>query len=137
MIARKKGCFINIVSISGLAADYGFSVYNAAKAAVVNLTKNNAINYGIYGIRANIVCPGEISTSLLEEAFNKNINIDLRKQFNEAYPMGRIDTPQEVASVVIFLASDAASFINGAVPVVDGGPYLPYRKTEVLMTPAY
>ena len=103
---------------------------------MVNLTKNIAINYGIYGIRANIVCPGTISTPLLEEAFNKNINIDLRKQFNEAYPMGSIGIPQEVASAVIFLASDAAPFINAAVPVVDGGPYLPYRTTEVLMTPA-
>jgi len=68
MIARKKGCFINIGSISGLAADYGFSVYNAAKAGMINLTKNIAVNYAINGIRANIVCPGAISTPLIEEA---------------------------------------------------------------------
>ena len=121
MTARKKGCFVNIGSVSGLAADYGFSVYNAAKAGMINLTKNVAINYGIYGVRANIVCPGAISTSLLEEAFDKSTNVNLRKQFNEAYPMGRIGTTQEVASAVIFLASDEASFINGEVLVVDGG----------------
>ena len=121
MIARKKGCFINIGSISGLAADYGFSVYNAAKAGMINLTKNIAINYAINGIRANIVCPGAISTPLIEEAFEKSSDVDLRKQFNEINPMGRIGMPQEVASAVIFLASDTASFVNGEVLVVDGG----------------
>jgi meso-butanediol dehydrogenase/(S,S)-butanediol dehydrogenase/diacetyl reductase len=121
MIERKSGCFVNIGSVSGLAADYGFSVYNAAKAGMVNLTRNIAINYGIHGIRANIVCPGAISTPLLEEAFNDNTRVDLRKSFNDANPMGRIGTTREVAAAVVFLASDAASFINGEVLNVDGG----------------
>jgi NAD(P)-dependent dehydrogenase (short-subunit alcohol dehydrogenase family) len=121
MIARKGGCFVNIGSVSGLAADYGFSVYNAAKAGMVNLTRNIAINYGIHGIRSNIVCPGAISTPLLEEAFNDNRSDDLRKLFNDANPMGRIGTTREVASAVVFLASDEASFINGEVLNVDGG----------------
>ncbi len=118
MRAHGGGAIVNTASISGLRADYGIAAYNAAKAGVINLTRVVAIEYARYGIRANCICPGAIDTPLLAPALAQPGFAD---QIKEAIPMGRLGQPEEMANVVLFLASDLASFVTGAAFVADGG----------------
>ena len=112
------GAIVNTASISGLRADYGIAAYNAAKAGVINLTRVAAVEYARDGIRANCICPGAIDTPLLAPALEQPGFAD---QFYKAIPMGRLGKPEEMANVVLFLASDLASFVTGAAFVADGG----------------
>lgn len=118
MRAQGGGAIVNTASISGLRADYGIAAYNAAKAGVINLTRAVAIEYAPYGIRANCVCPGAIDTPLIAAALAQPGFAD---KIKEAIPMGRLGRPEEMANVVLFLASDLASFVTGAAFVADGG----------------
>jgi meso-butanediol dehydrogenase/(S,S)-butanediol dehydrogenase/diacetyl reductase len=119
MVPRRKGAIINTGSVSGLAADYGLGAYNAIKAGVINLTRATAIEYARKGIRCNAVCPGPIGTPPLLAVEKSRPQIVAR--IREAIPMGRLGEPQEIANVVLFLASDEASFVTGAFFVADGG----------------
>lgn len=118
MRAQGSGAIVNTASISGLRADYGIAAYNAAKAGVINLTRVAAIEYARDGIRVNCVCPGAIHTPLLEPALALP---GFAEQFRAAIPIGRLGRPEEIANVVLFLASDLASFVAGAAFVADGG----------------
>ncbi len=118
MRAQGGGAIVNTASISGLRADYGIAAYNAAKAGVINLTRVVAIEYAHQGIRVNCICPGAIDTPLLAPAL---LQPGFADRFNEAIPMGRLGRPEEMANVVLFLASDLASFVTGAAFVADGG----------------
>ena len=112
------GAIVNTASISGLYADYGIAAYNAAKAGVINLTRVVAIEYARHGIRANCICPGAIDTPLLAPALGQPGFAD---QIRAGIPMGRLGKPEEMANVILFLASDLASFVTGAAFVADGG----------------
>ncbi len=112
------GAIVNTASISGLFADYGISAYNVMKAGVVNLTRGTAIEYARWGIRCNCVCPGAIDTPLLQRSFSIP---GFAEQTRAAIPMGRLGLPEEMANVVMFLASDLASYVTGAAFVADGG----------------
>lgn len=118
MRAHGGGAIVNTASISGLRADYGIAAYNAAKAGVINLTRVVAIEYARDGIRANCICPGVINTPLVAPMLALPGFADRVK---EAVPMGRMGEPEEIANVVLFLASDLASFVTGAAFVADGG----------------
>lgn len=120
MLKQKSGSIINLSSVSGIAGDYGMAAYNAAKGGVTNLTRNMALDYAAYGIRVNAVCPGAILTPLLEQAWEEIGREEAEKAFKGAYPPGRVGSPREVANVVVFLASDEASFVSGANIPVDG-----------------
>jgi meso-butanediol dehydrogenase/(S,S)-butanediol dehydrogenase/diacetyl reductase len=117
MLERGGGAIVNTASISGLYADYGIAAYNAAKAGVVNLTRVVAIEYARLGIRCNCICPGAIDTPLLGAVAQPAI----AARFKEVIPMGRLGRPEEMANVILFLASDLASFVTGAAFVADGG----------------
>jgi meso-butanediol dehydrogenase/(S,S)-butanediol dehydrogenase/diacetyl reductase len=117
MRAQGSGSIVNTASISGLYADYGIVAYNAAKAGVVNLTRVTAVEYARLGIRVNCICPGAIDTPLLSGAAQPA----MLKRFSEIIPMGRLGRPEEMANVILFLASDLASFVTGAAYVADGG----------------
>lgn len=119
MARQGGGAIVNTASVSGLAADYGMSAYNAAKAAVINLTRTGAIEYARFGVRVNAVCPGPIATPPLESLLDRTPG--LRERLLEALPQRRLGSPEEVASVVLFLASDEASLVNGAAITADGG----------------
>jgi meso-butanediol dehydrogenase/(S,S)-butanediol dehydrogenase/diacetyl reductase len=119
MVARRKGAIINTGSVSGLAADYGLGAYNAIKAGVINLTRATAIEYARKGIRCNAVCPGAILTPPIMKM--RHALPDLAKTTEQAIPMGRYGEPIEIANVVLFLASDEASYVNGTCIVADGG----------------
>ncbi len=118
MRAQGGGAIVNTASISGLRADYGIVAYNAAKAGVINLTRVVAIEYAPYGIRCNCICPGAIDTPLLASALEQP---GFHDAFKAAIPMGRLGRPEEMANVVLFLASELASFVTGAAFVADGG----------------
>lgn len=120
MRAQGKGVIVNTASISGTAADYGLSSYNAAKAGVINLTRSAAIENARHNIRVNCVCPGFIDTRATQILGRERAD-ELRRVYAEAHPIGRVGQADEIASTVLFLASDEASYITGTELVVDGG----------------
>ncbi len=111
MIKNGGGTIVNTASISGLYGDYKMPVYNAAKGAVVNLTRSMALDYAKFDIRVNSICPSAIRTPLVS-------NIEPHIEVN---PMKRIGEAIEAAKAIYFLASDESSFINGVNLSVDGG----------------
>jgi len=119
MLPRRRGAIVNTASVSGLAGDYTLGAYNAVKHGVVALTKATGIEYARKGIRCNAVCPGPIATPPLLRL--EDSRPDVVARIREAIPMGRLGDPQEIANVVLFLASDEASFVTGAFFVADGG----------------
>jgi meso-butanediol dehydrogenase/(S,S)-butanediol dehydrogenase/diacetyl reductase len=123
MVAQGGGVIVNTASISGLGGDYGAGAYNAAKAGVINLTRAAAIEYARKNIRVNAVCPGVIATpAVLNGLIARSRDPQrARRRAEECHPMGRLGRPEEIAKVVLFLASDDASFMTGSAVVVDGG----------------
>lgn len=115
MMKNKSGRVVNTASISGLAADYKMPVYNAAKGAVVNLTRAMALDYGEFGIRVNSVCPGATDTPMLERGSTPY------EAFAKVNPMKRICEPEEVAKAMYFLSTDESSYCNGVNLPVTGG----------------
>ncbi|TXH99409.1 MAG: SDR family oxidoreductase [Rhizobium sp.] len=117
-LERTRGSIVNTASVSGTGGDWGMSPYNAAKGAIVNLTRALALDLGRKGIRVNAVCPSLTRTGMTEEMLKDEA---LVAKFKERIPLGRVCEPREVAAVIAFLASDDASFVTGANIAVDGG----------------
>ena len=116
-LENTKGSIVNTASVSGTGGDWSMSPYNAAKGAVVNLTRALAMDLGKKGVRVNAVCPSLTRTGMTADMGDQ----DLLAKFAERIPLGRVCEPEEIASVIAFLASDDASFITGANVAVDGG----------------
>lgn len=123
MLAKKSGSIINMASIaSSLRGLPNRFVYGATKAAVVGLTKAVAADYVTQGIRCNAVCPGTVDTPSLGDRINAYADpAEARKQFIARQPMGRLATAEEIAPVVVFLASSDSTFSTGNTYSVDGG----------------
>jgi meso-butanediol dehydrogenase/(S,S)-butanediol dehydrogenase/diacetyl reductase len=119
MVPQGRGVIVNTGSVSGLAGDYGLGAYNAIKAGVINLTRATAIEYARKGIRCNAVCPGAIATPPIQKS--RRAQPELAARTEAAIPMGRYGEPVEIANVVLFLASDEASYVTGTCIVADGG----------------
>jgi 2-deoxy-D-gluconate 3-dehydrogenase len=117
MVARGGGTIVNVASIDAFVAESPFGAYCASKAGLVMLTRCLAFELGHLGVRCNAVCPGMTVTEMTEA--------DITDEFERAYrpriPLQRFSTPEEQANVIVFLASDEASFVNGATIDVDGG----------------
>jgi NAD(P)-dependent dehydrogenase (short-subunit alcohol dehydrogenase family) len=121
LIERKKpGRIINMVSIYALVASsiYRLSPYTATKAALANLTRQLAVEWAPHGILVNAIAPGWIPTEATEGGIAKAQN---RERMERATPLGRLGRPEEVRGVVIFLASEASSYVTGTIVSVDGG----------------
>ena len=122
MIERGGGVIINMSSVMGLVADPKLAVYCATKGGILAMTRAIAIAYGRQGIRATCICPGDVDTPLNQVYFNSYPDpAAARTAIEEHYPLGRIATPDEIARVAAFLASDDAAFITGTHVLVDGG----------------
>ena len=119
MIKNHSGKIINISSIWGIAGASCEACYSASKGAVITFTKALAKELGPSGITVNAVAPGFIDTDM-----NKNISPEDREAFREETPLGKIGTPEDVANLLLFLASDNADFITGQVIGCDGGAIL-------------
>lgn len=119
MRKRGGGAIVNTASASGMAADFGFTAYNAAKAGVINYTRSLGIDHAREGIRANAICPGPVDTPLLMSGVNAMPG--LLPDWEDRVPSGRFARPEEIAAVALFLASDDASGVTGVSVPVDGG----------------
>lgn len=117
-LLKTRGSLINVSSASGLGGDWGMSSYNAAKGAVTNFTRALALEYGSRGVRVNAVAPSLTSTEATAELEKSAAVISA---FRDRLPIGRAATPDEVAGVIAFLASEDAIFINGVNLPIDGG----------------
>jgi NAD(P)-dependent dehydrogenase (short-subunit alcohol dehydrogenase family) len=119
MITQGSGVIVNNSSVSGLFAFPGTSPYVASKHAVMGLTRAAALDYAKQGIRVNAVNPGLIATDMTDRFSNKDPALE--QQLASLFPMGRIGKPEEIAAAVVFLCSDAASYMTGQSLVLDGG----------------
>lgn len=118
MKEKGGGSIINISSVEGLRPGFGLGLYSATKSALIMLTKNQAKEWGRYGVRANVLCPGLIKTKFSEGLWTDE---KLVSGLVKALPLNRIAAPDEMAGIVMLLASDAGSYMTGGVYVADGG----------------
>jgi len=119
MLSQGGGAIVNCSSIAGLIGFPGTPAYTASKHGMIGLTRAAALEYATQGIRINAVCPGVIRTAMIER-FTKG-SPEAEAQLVAGEPMGRMGTPEEVASAVLWLCSDGAGFVTGHPLVVDGG----------------
>jgi NAD(P)-dependent dehydrogenase (short-subunit alcohol dehydrogenase family) len=118
MLSQGSGAIVNTASVAGLIGGRGLAAYVASKHGVVGLTKTAALEYAPQGIRVNCVCPGVIHTPMTARGLSDPAR---RARIIASEPMGRVGTPEEIAEAVVWLCSDAASFVTGHTMTVDGG----------------
>ena len=117
MLKNGGGAIVNVASISGLRASTLRVAYGTSKAGLMHLTKQQAAELGTRGIRVNAVAPGPVDTTMAKQVHSPAI----RAGYHDAIPLNRYGTEDEIAAAVVFLCSDAASYINGQTLAVDGG----------------
>ncbi len=123
MLKQGSGAIVNCSSVAGLIGFAGSSAYVASKHGVIGLTKTGALEGARAGIRVNAVCPGVIATPMVDRVTGKTTEAEAA--LANMQPMGRMGTPEEVAAAVVWLCSDAASFVTGIAMPVDGGFVVP------------
>jgi NAD(P)-dependent dehydrogenase (short-subunit alcohol dehydrogenase family) len=124
MVAAGSGSVINQGSVAALVGIANFASYCAAKGAVVALTRSMSVDLAPRGVRVNVICPGTVYTPLMEPMLRARGGGDMAAGLamtTAKYPIGRLGTPEEIAAVALFLASDDSSFLTGSVITADGG----------------
>lgn len=123
MLEKGGGSIINMSSaVSSIIGAPNRFIYGATKAAVIGLTKSIAIDYITKGIRCNCICPGTVDSPSLHQRLEATGNYEIaKKNFTARQPMGRLATPEEIASLVVYLASDESAFTTGQPHIIDGG----------------
>ncbi|KQP21723.1 SDR family NAD(P)-dependent oxidoreductase [Pseudorhodoferax sp. Leaf267] len=117
MLRTGGGAIVNIASISGLRASTLRVAYGTSKAALIHLTRQQAVEWGSVGIRVNAIAPGPVETEMARQVHTPAIRAD----YHDTIPLGRYGTMEEIATAIGFLCSPAASYVNGQVLAVDGG----------------
>jgi len=118
MVENGSGAIVNNASINALVALSGADAYTAAKGGIVALTRVLAVDWVAKGVRVNCICPGGVDTPMIAPAIADEQVLGFTQ---ESTPLGRLARPEEIARVALFLASDEASYMNGAIVPVDGG----------------
>ena len=127
MKTNNNGAIIIMSSDQALIAKHNSFAYNLSKAALASMAKTTALDYAAFNIRANAVCPGTIETPLYHDAINNYCQksgadkAEIHREEESLQPLNRLGQPEEVAELVLFLASDKAKFITGSLQVIDGG----------------
>jgi meso-butanediol dehydrogenase/(S,S)-butanediol dehydrogenase/diacetyl reductase len=121
MLVQRRGAIVNFGSIWGDLGSAGVVAYCASKGAVHQITRAMALDHVKDGIRINAVCPGEVNTPMLASERSEPVTPELMQRIADSVPLGRLADPVEIARVVLFLASDAASYMTGALVHVDAG----------------
>jgi meso-butanediol dehydrogenase / (S,S)-butanediol dehydrogenase / diacetyl reductase len=121
MMARKSGAIVNTSSVAGIRGGAGGNAYSASKAALINFTQTSACDLGGYGVRVNAVCPGLIETGMTKRAFDYARSTGKIEKMGYRCELRRYGRPEEVATTILFLASEEASYITGQALPVDGG----------------
>ena len=115
-LKQKKGCIINMSSVSGLVGIPRQSNYSASKAGIIGFSKSLAKEVAPYNVRVNVICPGYIDTDMVS-----SLHEDIRSEILKSIPVKRLGKPEEVASLCVFLASEKAGYITGEAIKIDGG----------------
>jgi NAD(P)-dependent dehydrogenase (short-subunit alcohol dehydrogenase family) len=133
MIEGGGGSLVFISTVNGTITNPGFGLYGAAKGGLNALTRSIALDYGRDGIRANAIAPGQI----VGEREQERLALDPLEEAacRDCYPIGRYGTPEEIANVALFLASDESSFVTGITLTADGG--LTLQSPEALVRPSF
>lgn len=123
MLKQGGGAIVNLASVAGLIGFPGLSPYTASKHAVNGLTRNAALEYGKQGIRVNSVCPAGIETRMLDSLADQSTGgtQSAHEMMDPLHPIGRIGRSEEVAQMIVWLCSERASFVTGAIMPIDGG----------------
>jgi NAD(P)-dependent dehydrogenase (short-subunit alcohol dehydrogenase family) len=131
MRAAGGGAIVNMASITGIVGAPGMAAYSTSKGAIITLTRTLALEVAEHGIRVNCICPASIDTPMLQASFDRLPDPGAARERNvKRHPLGRLGTPDDVACLALFLASDEASFITGGTYVIDGGALLARRWQE-------
>lgn len=129
MMERRSGVILSISSVNALTGVH-LAAYTAAKGGIVSLTRVLTQQYGGFGIRSNVICPGTIETESSQRV--RETQTTLQQELAALYPEGRFGTPEDIASCALWLAGEDAKFINGATIVVDGGMSAVHRLPSIL-----
>jgi NAD(P)-dependent dehydrogenase (short-subunit alcohol dehydrogenase family) len=121
MMERKQGAIVNTASVAGVRAGAGPNAYSASKAALMNFTQTAACDLGAFNVRVNTVCPGLIKTGMTQPLFDYAERIGKEDRLGNRCELRRYGRPEEVASAILFFASDDSSYITGQSLPVDGG----------------
>lgn len=122
MCERGLGSFVFISSITGIVGAPGLASYAASKGALNTATRTLALELAEKGVRVNNICPASVDTSLLRASYERHPDPEKARQINiQRHPLGRLGTPEDIANLALFLASDEASWITGTTSVIDGG----------------
>lgn len=128
MQVKRGGAFVLAASITGIVGAPDLSAYAASKGALITLTRTMALELAESQVRVNCVCPASIDTPLLRASFIRTLDPEgAREQNRKRHPLGRFGTPEDVANLILFLASDEASWITGGTYVIDGGASIARR----------
>jgi NAD(P)-dependent dehydrogenase (short-subunit alcohol dehydrogenase family) len=131
MKAKGAGAFVLLSSITGIVGAPDLSAYAASKGALITLTRTMALELAESNVRVNCVCPASIDTPLLRASFERATDPAAARARNiKRHPLGRFGTPDDVANLILFLASDEASWITGGTYVIDGGASIARRWQE-------
>lgn len=126
MLKRGRGSIVNVSSVQGLASQANVLAYATSKHALIGLTRAMAVDLARQGIRVNCVCPGSVDTPMIRSIIAQDRDpARLERILHGMHPIGRMADPREIGEVILFLASDRASFMTGSIVTVDGGLLVP------------